>query len=474
MHPGRNLPPNRQDTLSLLAGIREHCDRSNRTIVVLDDDPTGTQTVYDTRVLTVWDGSTIRQTLTQGDPLFFILTNSRALAEPDAVALATEIGATLRQSASEAGREVVVISRGDSTLRGHYPAEVDALSAALGTPNAVQVIMPFFLQGGRFTVNDVHYVVEREEEWTPVGETPFARDATFGFAASNLHQWVDEKRSAFDSRPTSSVSINDLRTSTIESLAEQLLSLPDRTVLIVNAVTIEDARTFALAAHHAMDRGRSFVYRTAASFVQAVAGLEEKPLLPGDRIINDDHAAGLIVVGSYVPKTTEQLDALLALDEPPEVVEVEVEALLASEQNQENAVRNAVDEIERHLRERRDVVLFTSRKLITGVDAESSLRIARQVSDSIVEIVRSLSSPLRYLIAKGGITSSEIATEALGIRTATVLGQILPGVPVWAFQRDQQDTTPYVVFPGNVGSRNALADAYQTLSANSPPQPRFR
>ncbi|MEM6470000.1 MAG: four-carbon acid sugar kinase family protein [Planctomycetota bacterium] len=458
------LPTFDHDLESLAARIRSHCERSQLTIVVLDDDPTGTQTVYDTNVLTAWDVETLRYELRRRESLFFILTNSRALGSADATNLAREIGRNLKRASEELGRKIVVVSRSDSTLRGHYPAEVDSLASGLGLPGSIQVIMPFFLQGGRLTVDDTHYVVE-QETWTPAAETPFAKDATFGFSKSNLQEWVAEKRQGFEARETVSLSIEDLRTRSVDSLADEISGLAPQSVLVVNAVSIHDARVFALAAHQAlaeMADGASLIFRTAASFVQAFAGLEERPLLEGPEMVDANQKAGLIVVGSYVPKTTKQLDELLRLDTPPIQVQLDVDKLL--DQDDDAYVGSVIENVEQHLRQSRDVVLHTSRRLVTGPDGDASLRIGNRVSETLVKIVAALSTPLRFLIAKGGITSSDIATKALKVRRASVLGQILPGVPVWALNIPSKDRpVAYVVFPGNVGTETALAEAYEKL-----------
>jgi uncharacterized protein YgbK (DUF1537 family) len=83
-----------------------------------------------------------------------------------------------------------------------------------------------------------------------------------------------------------------------------------------------------------------------------------------------------------------------------------------------------------------------------------------------VAIVRQLERRPRYLLAKGGITSSDIATRGLGIRRALVLGQILPGVPVWQSGPESRfPGMPYIVFPGNVGGVEALAEVCKQLKA---------
>ena len=105
----------------------------------------------------------------------------------------------------------------------------------------------------------------------------------------------------------------------------------------------------------------------------------------------------------------------------------------------------------------RDALVFTSRRLVTGADAAGSLSVGQRVSASLVAVVRGLSARPRYLLAKGGITSSDVATEGLGVQRADVLGQVLPGVPVWRLGPEgRHPGMVYIVFPGNVGGPDAL------------------
>lgn len=463
------LPPERAE--DLLPKIRNLIESSGRCVVVLDDDPTGTQTVYDTPVLTTWSVNGLSDQLRRPDPMFYVLTNSRALVESDAVALADEIGRNLVAASEKVGRPVSVISRSDSTLRGHYPAEVDAIADPLGASSAVRVIMPYFLQGGRLTIGDVHYVAEGDN-LVPAAETAFAKDATFGFENSNLIDWVIEKHSTYSNVGNAEneirresihrVGIEELRGGDLRELGKRLASLPERSVVVVNSVSISDARAFAYAVRLAESSGATFVYRTAASFVQAYAALEERPLLEASQMVAAEHRAGLIVVGSYVPKTTAQLSHLLATDRCPAAVILDVDELLGDQRKSQ--LQSAIASVQNHLHAGRDVVLHTSRGLVTGDDAESSLRIGTSVSEALVEVVRSIDQPLRFLIAKGGITSSDVATKGLDVTHANVLGQILPGIPVWRLGDDcLRPGLPYVVFPGNVGGEDALAEAYGKL-----------
>ena len=220
---------------------------------------------------------------------------------------------------------------------------------------------------------------------------------------------------------------------------------------------------FALGLLMAEQSGRRYLVRSAAQIVAARLGLEPRPLLSGHELKRSGSAGGLVVVGSYVPKTTEQLTHLLA-NTNIERIELSVPALLDEAQRIE-CIGKALERIHLALRANRDVVLYTSRGLVTGDDAARTLQIGHRVSAALVEIVQQLTVRPRYLIAKGGITSSDLATRGLGVKRAMVLGQLLPGIPVWRLGAEAKfPGLDYVVFPGNVGGPHALIEAISKLS----------
>jgi uncharacterized protein YgbK (DUF1537 family) len=441
----------------VLPEIQAEVKASRRKVVVLDDDPTGTQTVHGIPVLTGWPVDALRTELSNDLPAFYLLTNSRSLPLPEAEAMNADIGRNLVEAGRQAGRGFVVVSRSDSTLRGHFPGEVIALAGVLGGDLDAWVIIPFFLEGGRYTINDIHYVAEGE--WlVPAGETEFAQDAAFGYGASNLRQWVEEKTAGrISADEVASISIEDVRLGGPERVAKRFADLAPGSVCVVNAASYRDVEVFVRGLLTAEARGQRFLYRTAASFVRARAGLPGRPLLTQADFDLPDSGAGLFVVGSHVPRTTSQVSALLA--HPGMVsIEINVAALLDGSHRVREIERVAwlADSV---LARNQDVMVYTSRHLITGEDAEASLSIGQQVSEGLVGIVRAISTRPRYLVAKGGITASDVATQGLGIKRAMVPGQILPGVPVWQLGPESRyPGMPYIVFPGNVGGPEALIE----------------
>ncbi len=450
----------------LLPEIQALVQTDGRKVVVLDDDPTGTQTVHGVPVLTEWSVGSLAAELRNELPALYLLTNSRSMTLDRAQALNREIGANLLTASEETGRDFVLVSRSDSTLRGHFPGEVDALASSVGGAYRGLLIVPYFLEGGRYTIEDVHYVAEGDF-LIPAGQTQFAADAAFGYRSSNLRDWVEEKTDGrIAAAAVASISLATIRQQGPQGVSEQLAALGAGAVCIVNAVAYRDLDVFVAGLLQVEAQGLPFLYRTAASFVRVRAGIQPRPLLTGaDLGLRRDSATengALIVAGSYVPKTTSQVAYLLD-NCAVSAVEVDVGALLDGARREDEIAR-VVAHVNAALAAGEDVVVYTSRELVTGSNAAGSLDIGRQVSEGLVSVVRSLSVQPRYILAKGGITSSDVATAGLDIRRAMVAGSILPGIPVWELGTESRfPGMPYIVFPGNVGGDDAIAEIVEKL-----------
>jgi uncharacterized protein YgbK (DUF1537 family) len=442
--------------------IRSQVKASRSKVAVLDDDPTGTQTVHGVPVLTEWSVEALREELSDESSVFYVLTNSRSLALAQAQSLNAEIGRNLVDASRHTNREFVVVSRGDSTLRGHFPGEVEALANALGQAFDGWIINPFFLEGGRYTIGDIHYVDE-EGSLVPAAETEFAGDSAFGYRSSNLRRWVEEKTNGrISTEDVISLSIEDIRCGGPEEVTKRLVELTDGGICVVNAASYRDLEVFVAGLLEAEARGKRFLYRTAASFVQVRAGLSPRPLLTRSDFTMSESGGGLIIVGSYVPRTTSQVNALLAMRDISGRG-ISVEGLLDDGRREDEIVRVA-QFVNAALQGDGDVVIYTSREYITNEDSEESLGIGNRISEGIISILRLISARPRYLVAKGGITASDVATRGLSVKRAMVPGQILPGVPVWQLGPESRyPGMPYIVFPGNVGGSEALADVVRIL-----------
>lgn len=442
--------------------VRKLDQNNSKTLVVLDDDPTGTQTVHDVDVLTEWDVESLVEQFRKRPKCFFILTNSRALNSDKASALIVNICQNLRTATSLVeNSDYTVVLRGDSTLRGHFPEEADAAVSVLGEMDA-WIICPFFLQGGRFTIEDVHYVAD-SDRLIPAGDTEFAKDASFGYKSSNLREWVEEKtKGRISASSVASISIQLLRKGGPNAVCERLCSLQKGSTCIVNAASEGDMAVFAAGMIQAELMGKHFLCRTAASFVSARIGIIPKaPILPKDLGINKGKSGGLIIVGSYVPKTTKQVEELkLECSHNLRSIEISVDKLaMKSQEEREEEINRAAEMADVFLRACKDTLIMTSRELITGKTPSESLEINFKVSSALVEIVRRITTSPRYILAKGGITSSDIATKALEAKRAKIVGQALAGVPLWQLGPESRHPgVPYIVFPGNVGDSRALAE----------------
>ncbi|KAI5460617.1 hypothetical protein BGZ63DRAFT_488585 [Mariannaea sp. PMI_226] len=465
------LPPKNSSGAQTIIDNILRSSTSIGRLVVLDDDPTGTQTCHNIAVLTVWDHDTlINEFRNPLGPGFFILTNSRALSPPEAEALILEICQNVKAAAKATDTDVKIVLRGDSTLRGHFPLEADVAESTFGRADA-WILAPFFFQGGRYTIDDVHYVVEDGDKLVPAGLTQFAKDATFGYKASSLRDYVVEKAPGrFSEDQFYSITFQDIRLGGPEKVCDKLVAIPARKggVVIVNAAAEEDMHIFVAGLLLAESRGKRFLYRTGAAFVSTRLGIRAKALITAAEINlpSPRKSGGLIIAGSYVPKTTAQLKALTDRHTQKHdqgslaIIQMDVKTLIESPESAERYVRDMVSQVDSLLLAGRDTLVMTSRNLITGHDELSSLRIGSTVARSLVSILQLIQVKPRYVIAKGGITSSDAATKGLNYKRAVIVGQASPGVPLWQCDQDtsRHCGVPFVIFPGNVGGEATLAD----------------
>jgi len=456
------LPPEYARDLS--EPIRAAIAASGRKLVALDDDPTGVQTVHDTAVLARWEVADLAADLRDPRPVCFVLTNSRSLPEPEAVAINQEVAANLLAASGRTGVEFAIASRSDSTLRGHYPAETDALAAAIGGVDGV-LIVPAFFEGGRYTVGDIHWVRDGDR-LVPAGDTEFARDATFGYVRSNLREWVAEKTGGrVPASEVGSISIEDVRHGGPDRVASILQGIGGGRPVVVNAATYRDLDVVVLGLLMAEASGKRFLCRTGAGFVRARAGLAERPLLSRADLLGPGAAMplpGLVAVGSHVRRTSEQLAELFRLAAVAPI-ELNVRVVL-DPSSRDGEVRRAQKAADAALDRGLTPVVATSRAVTASADRGTQLNVGRAVSAALVQVVAGVRHRPGWIVGKGGITSSDVGTQALGARRAIVLGQVRPGIPVWRLGPETRyPGLPYVVFPGNVGGTQTLAEVVSLL-----------
>ncbi len=440
--------------------IAKKVKASRTKLVVLDDDPTGTQTVHNIPVYTSWDSEVLEQALSEEGNVFYILTNSRSLIKEAAKQLALTIGKNLRAASVKTQQAFTVISRSDSTLRGHYPAEVDALAEGLGLAIDAHIIIPAFFEAGRETINDIHYV-HQEGTYTAANKTAFAQDAVFAYKNADLKKWVAEKTAnAITEEDVLSINLEDLRLGGPSVVSKKLLESKHKAI-IVNATCYRDLDVFSLGLLEAEEQGKRYLYRTAASFVVSRAGIKKRDLLTAKEFNLSGQTGRLVMVGSYVPLSTQQLEHLLS-HATIEAIELNATELLANDT--QTIIQETITRVNELLELGKDVLIYTSRELIKRQNDKQNLTIGAKISASLVEVLQGLTVRPKFLIAKGGITSSDLATKGLAVKKAIVQGQVLPGVPVWQLGGEAKfPDLDYIVFPGNVGSEDALTTILSLL-----------
>ncbi len=443
--------------------------RNDKKIVVLDDDPTGVQTVHDISVYTNWEKDSIRQGFQEKNNLFYILTNSRGFTQEQTIKAHCEISTIVDEVAKEAGRDYIFISRSDSTLRGHYPLETEILKENYekNTNSRIdgEILCPFFKEGGRFTIDNVHYV-KYGEDLIPANETEFAKDKTFGYLAASMPEYIEEKtKGRYKASEVICISLNDLRTMEFEKIEALLMKAENFHKIIVNAIDYVDVKVFCVALYRAMAKGKTFMFRTAAAIVKVMGGITDQPILKRNQmILKETENGGIIVVGSHTDKTTKQVEELKKISE---IEFIELNAGLVTDHAAfEAEVNRCLEREEACIKAGKTVCCYTTRALITADtgNKEDELRLSVKISDAVQSLVGRLKITPAFVIAKGGITSSDVGTKALEVRRANVLGQIKPGIPVWQTGEESRfPQTPYVIFPGNVGEIETLREAVEVL-----------
>lgn len=441
----------------------------HKKLVVLDDDPTGVQTVHDVSVYTDWEEESIRKGFEEKESMFFILTNSRSFSVEETTKAHLEIAARVAKVAGELGQDFMIISRGDSTLRGHYPLETQLLADGLtkneGAAVDGEIICPFFPEGGRYTMDNIHYVKE-QDNLVPAGMTEFAKDKTFGYKSSDLTEYVEEKTAGkYKKEDCITVSLEELNALDVQGIKEKLMSAKDMAKIIVNAVSYADLKVFCAALVRAMKEGKHYMARTAAAFTKVMGRVSDQPLLGKAQLEGETKNGGIVLIGSHVKKTTDQLNGLKELDGQVDFMEFQVNTVF-EENGLEKEVERTVKAAEEKILSGRTVVIYTSRQLLApeNMTPEEKLQISVKISNAVTSIIGKLQVKPKFIIAKGGITSSDVGTKALRVKKARVMGQVKKGIPVWMTGEESKfPGMPYIIFPGNVGEVSTLKEIVEEL-----------
>jgi uncharacterized protein YgbK (DUF1537 family) len=408
--------------------------------IVLDDDPTGTQSAAGVVVLFESSPTLIVDALTDADSVY-LLTNSRAIPEPEAIALMRSIRADAAVAESQLGEPIQFVLRGDSTLRGHVFAETEVFV----DETSVILFVPAFPDGGRTTEGGVHYVRQGSVR-VPAHETEFAGDPVFPFSTGVLVNYVREK----SGRDACLVHLDIVRSGGMEDI---LAAARPGSVVVPDAVTNDDIRLIARGVEAARLRGASIVVRSASPLAAALAGVESRGLLPTPLVPTP--VPTLLVCGSHTAGATAQLD-LVASRYGEAIVIPTANAFENPDETGLAVAASAAAE----LAHRGITVVATERHRSHDHD---TLEHGRLVMQSLTTSVRALLPHAEVIVSKGGITSADVARVGIGATRAVVLGQVLPGISVWNLTGVDGRERLYIVVPGNVGEPDALASVLATL-----------
>ena len=409
-----------------------------------------------------WDVDTLRLGLRDDAPIFFILTNTRALTPDAATTVTREVCQNLKLALEAEGiADFLVVSRSDSTLRGHYPIETDAIAQELG-PFDAHFLVPAFFEGGRITRDSIHYLMI-DGVPTPVHETEFARDSVFGYHYSYLPKYVEEKTNGrINADSVARFILTDIRTGS----QDRLMQLTGNRCGVVDGETQADLNQFAQDILTVASQGKRFLFRSAASILTALAALPPQVIAAENmaKYVRDGKP-GAVIVGSHVKKTTQQLEKLLQA-QGIVGIEVEVSKLLDGGNASATLLESTLAMVHQAHNHGKTPVVYTSRQELTFTDVETRLAFGSQVSSLLMAIVQGLPTDIGFLISKGGITSNDVLSTGLNLTSARLLGQILAGCSMVRTPSDhpQFPNLPVVLFPGNVGNADALAVVYQRLS----------
>ena len=453
--------------------MKEMQASTDTKIIVIDDDPTGSQTVHSCLLLTRWDPDTLAEALKDSSPLFFILSNTRGMGAAEAAAVTRDICINLKvalQRVETDGTRVqpVIVSRSDSTLRGHYPVETDVIAEELG-PFDAHFLVPAFFEGGRITRDGMHYLLV-DGRPVPVHETEFARDSVFGFSTAFLPDYVEEKTAGrIPATQVERFGLAEVR----GDIDTRLRSLRGNTCCVVDAEQQSDLDGFARQVLAAAAGGKRFLFRSAASLLTAFAALPMQSVAAVEmsRLVRDGRP-GVVLVGSHVEKSTRQLRQLI---ETTDVLPVHID-LDWMVRDEEGLFAELVQQMVEAERSGRNIVLYTSRGEREFDSKAERLAFGDRVSGFLVRLVRNMPREIGFLISKGGITSNDTLSKGLALRTSRVVGQIRAGCSVVLCPDDHPrfPNLPVVIFPGNVGGDDALAEVYGTLTRKAVERPTGR
>ncbi len=413
--------------------------------IVLDDDPTGTQCATGVTVLLRWNVDSIVKVLRDADSVY-IQTNSRALSQSDAVALTKSIKVDGDAAGAILGEEIEYVLRGDSTLRGHVFTETEVF---LNGKNSI-LFLPAYPDVGRTTIDGVHYV-RIEGKNKRADQTEFAHDPVFSFKTSTMVDFVTEK----SERIGFHFSLADVRDGA-ESLSQKFAAVSPGNVIVPDAENDADIEIISDAVKILRASAAPLVVRSAAPLAASLAGVRSKALLKAP--LKTGTFATLLVAGSHTEGATKQLAQISARWGDPELVSTD-----AAMRSPKSAAEMVIEGARVKIAERNFAIVASERVRLAE---HNTLEHGGKVMEAIIFSVQGLCAYVDVVVAKGGITSAEVARAGIGANEGWVLGQILPGISIWRVQDRNGRELLYVVVPGNVGDPDTLMKVLEIVGVH--------
>ncbi len=446
--------------------------------IVFDDDPTGSQTVHSCTLLLQWDRDELVKALRKNS-LLFILGNTRSLTPDVAKQRTREICNALLSALQENKlllEDVFIVSRGDSTLRGHGFLEPYTINEELG-PFDGTFHIPAFFEGGRVTIQGIHLLNN-----IPVHKTSFAKDKIFSYSTSFLPDWLEEKSDGkIKSENVIILSIDKLENASrcdkgMNSLIKDLSSLSANQPVIVDASKSIHLETLCYAVK-ALKGEKRFLFRSSASFVNSLADIKsdinkgKEFLSLNSQPIQSEIKPGLVIVGSHVSLANKQLEFLLR-EEKCLGIELPVQEVLrffkgqGSEELMLDFQKACIDNIKNVLDQNKTPVFYTTREELGFSSKCIRMEFGNFLGNFMANVSSKLVDRLGYIISKGGTTTNNLLTEGFQAKYINLKGQIMPGLSLVCLpQKTFRKEFPIITFPGNLGDRYTLYKAWKIMES---------
>ncbi len=438
-------------------------------IIVIDDDPTGSQSVHDCLLLLNWNYQTLLEGLRSNSNLLFILANTRSLSEKEVKVRLKEICNNLYKISLDENLQdnLIFVSRGDSTLRGHNFLEPYLINKYLGPFDATFHI-PAFLEANRITIDGKHFV-----DGIPAHKTTFAKDNIFGYETNDLKKLL-YKKSRSKIKLKNIKKLNFIEESSFSELKKFMENLKNNTHVIVDIERFSQLEKFSEIIRELINQ-KKFLFRTAASFLKTISVTKNNKkdnFYYSQLRIRDKRnhfLPGLIIIGSHTEISTNQFKKLVELN-TFEAIELDVEEFHEIHVLKENRTKiiqfkkNILEKIREAIKNSFIPIIFTSRKVKIFEDELEQMDFYNSLSFLISQIVSDIKYEIGYLISKGGITSNTILNSSFNIDYVYLEGQICNGISlVKAKLVHKNNELPIITFPGNLGHDCSLVDVWKAI-----------